>query len=142
MEPASIKTTPLEKILAILGTIFCLAITVIIWRSVSAHQAMWPLPGLYFFEVAALSLLSALVFIYGSGHIRVIPWIATGIFMAFAILGALSVGPFYLPIALIFAGICISSDIRNRQPLLVHLGICLAAALLQGALMFLVIRWL
>ena len=142
MEPVSIKTTPLEKLLAIFATVVCLTVTVIIWWSISAHQSIWPLPGLYFIELVTLSLISTVVFVYSRGRIRVIPWIAVGIFMAFAILGAFSVGFFYLPVVLIFAVISIISDIRNKQPLPSHLGICLAAALVQAALMLLVIRWL
>jgi hypothetical protein len=136
------KTNSLEKFLAVLAAIICLAFTGIIWWSISAHQAMWPLPGLYFLELVALSMLSIVVFVYGRGRIRVIPWIAAGVFLTFAILGALSVGPFYLPVALIYAGISITSDIRNKQPILAHMGISLAAALVQAALMLLVIRWL
>ena len=142
MEPVSIKTTQLEKLLAVFAAVICLTITVIIWWSISAHQGIWPLPGLYFIELVALSLLSTVVFICGRGRIRVIPWIAVGVFMAFTILGAFSVGLFYLPVAMIFAVISITSDIRNKQPIPSHLGISLAAAIIQAALMLLVIRWL
>lgn len=142
MEPVSIRTTPLEKLLAVLGAVICLTVTVIIWWSISAYQGIWPLPGLYFIELVALSMLSTVVFIYGRRRIRIIPWISAGVCMAFAILGAFSVGPFYLPVAVIFAVISIISDIRNKQSLPAHLGICLAAALIQAALMLLVIRWL
>jgi len=142
MEPVSIRTTPLEKLLAVLGTILCLVTTASIWSSIRAYQGIWPLPGLYFIELIAFSLLGTVMFISGRGRIRVIPWIAVGVCMAFAILGAFSVGPFYLPVALIFTVISIISDIRNKQPLPTHLGFCLAAVLIQAALMLLVIRWL
>jgi len=142
MEPVSIKTTPLEKLLAIFATVVCLTVTVIIWWSISVHQSIWPLPGLYFIELVTLSLISTVVFVYSRGRIRVISWIVAGILMAFAILGAFSIGPFYLPIAVIFTVISITSDIRNKQPLIAHIGIGLAAALIQAALMLLIIRWL
>jgi hypothetical protein len=87
-------------------------------------------------------MLSTVVFICGRGPIRVLPYIAAGVFMAFVILGAFSVGFFYLPVALIFAIISITSDIRNKQHLPAHLGICLAAGLIQAAWMLLAIRWL
>ena len=92
---------PLERFLAILGTSICLIVTILIWRSVSAQQPMWPLPALYFIEMVAVSVLTALAVLRGrTGGLA--SWIAAGIFSAFSYLGALSVGFFYLPVALIF----------------------------------------
>ena len=68
-------------------------------------------------------------------------WVSVGVFFAFAILGAFSVGFFYLPVALIFTVISITSELRHKQSLPAHLGIGLAAALVQAAWMLLAIRW-
>ncbi len=135
-------TQPLERFLAILGTAICLIVTILIWRSVSALQPMWPLPGLYFIEMAALSLVSALAFILGYRRRGLIAWGAAGIFSAFSILGALSVGFFYLPVAVIFGLLAILSDLRQKQPIAAHFGLAALAALAQAALMLMVIRLL
>jgi hypothetical protein len=133
---------PLERFLAILGALACLVLTIAIWRSVSAYQAMWPLPGLYFIELPALAIFCAFTFIRGGPLGRILPWVAVGIFAAFCILGAFSVGFAYLPIVLIFAIISVSSSVRLRQPVATSLGVCLIAGLAQAALMLAAIRLL
>ncbi len=133
---------PLERFLAILGAATCLLITVALWLSVSSYQSMWPLPGLYFIEMAALSIISAVAFVRGGPSGTVITWGAVGIFAAFSIVGAFSVGFLYLPVTLIFAVISVSSDVRNKQPIAPHLAVCLIAGIAQAALMFAAIRLL
>ena len=93
---------------------------------------MWPLPALYFVEMAALSVVVALlVFFDGSPLCKFIIWAALGIFIAFSILGAI-----------LFGVIAIRSDGRNKQPIAAHIGVCLIAGLLQVALMLAAIRLL
>lgn len=103
---------------------------------------MWPLPGLYFIEMVALSIMSAFLFIRGNARDRILIWGAVGVFIGFSILGALSVGFFYLPVALIFAVISVTSDVRNKQRIAMHLGVCVIAAVVQVVLMFAAIRLL
>lgn len=133
-------TTLFERILAVLAAVICLLTTGFLWWSVSAVQSIWPLPSLYFVEVAILGLLGAIAFIRGGSRGKFITWAAAGALIGFAILGALSVGFFYLSVALIFAAISITSDLRNRQPLAAHLGVCLLAGLVQVALMLALIQ--
>ena len=135
-------THPLERFLAILGAVVCLIITILLWWSVSDYQNMWPLPGLYFMEMAALGIISAFTFVRGNPRDQIITWGSVGVISAFSILGALSVGFFYLPVALIFGVISVTSDVRNKQRILAHLGIFLIAGIAQVALMFLAIRLL
>jgi hypothetical protein len=101
---------------------------------------MWPLPGLYFIEMAALGLVSAGASIRGSPRAELVTWGAAGIFSAFSFLGALSVGFFYLPVAVIFGLLAVHSDLRKKQPIAAHLGLGGLAALAQAALMLLLIR--
>ena len=143
-ETSATKTPhPVERILAIAGLIACLVVTAILWLGISAQQPMWPLPGLYFIEMAVLSMVCALL-AFGNGNSRgqFILWGAVGIFIAFSILGAMSVGFFYLPVAIIFGAIAILSDIRKRQPIAVHFGVCLIAGMVQVVLMLAAVRLL
>jgi hypothetical protein len=103
---------------------------------------MWPLPGLYFVEMMALSLVSALAFVRGGPRGQFMIWAAAGILSAFSILGALSVGFFYLPVAVLFGVAAILSDVRNNQHIAAHLGVYVMAALAQAVVMFTVIRLL
>jgi hypothetical protein len=136
------STHPLERFLAILGAVVCLIITIPIWWSLSAYQSMWLLPGIYFLEMVLLSILNAFMVIRGSPHHRSIIWATVGVFITFSVLGAFSVGFFYLPVALIFAVLAITLDVRNKLPIAAHLGICLLAGLAQAAMMFAAIRLL
>ena len=129
----------LERILAILAAVVCLIITLIFWFSLSAYQNMWPLPGLYFIEMVALSIISAFIFVRGDPRGSSITWGTAGVISAFSILGAFSIGFFYLPVALLFGVISIIWDARNKQHILAHLGIFLIAGIVQLVLMFIAI---
>ena len=135
-------TSPFERVLAILAAVLCLIITIAFWVSVSANQPMWPLPGLYFFEMAVLSIVSALTFVRGDSYAPFITWAVAGIVCVFSILGAFSVGFFYIPVALLFVVISVTSDVRNKRHILAHLGIFLIAGVVQAALMLGIIQLL
>jgi hypothetical protein len=136
------KTTrPFERILAIAGAGICLVVTVILSGSIGAQQNLWPLPGLYFIEMAVLSLVCALLaFVADNPLSQFITWVSVGIFTGFSILGAWSVGFFYLPVAVIFAVIVIRSDLRIKRHIAAHIGVWLIAGLVQVILMLVVIR--
>jgi hypothetical protein len=82
------------------------------------------------------------VYVDGGACGKVITWGAVGIFSAFSILGAWSVGFFYLPVAIIFGVIAIRSDLRDKQPIAAHAGVCLIAGIVQVVLMLAAIRLL
>ena len=133
-------TTLLEQILAILAALLSLIVTIFLWWSVNTLQPMWPLPALYFIEMAVLGSLSAFIFFRGTHRGKFIVWDAAGAMIGFTILGALSVGFFYLPVVLIFAAIFLTSDVRTRQPIAAHLGVCLVAGVVQVMLMLAVVQ--
>ena len=124
----------LERMLAILAAVVCLSITLVIWIRISAYQDMWPLPGLYFIEMVSLSFISTFIFVRGNPRGSLITWVAAGVISAFSILGAASVGFFYLPVALMFGVISLTWDVRNKQQLMAHLGIFLMAGIVQSVL--------
>ena len=132
----------LEGWLAILGALGCLILTAIIWQQVRAYQGIWPLPGLYFIELASVSVISTAVFIHHAPTGVIFTWCAAGIFAAFFYAAGFSVGLFYLPVALIYAGISISYDVRNRGPIAMHLLVAIIAGAAQFALMLILIRLL
>jgi hypothetical protein len=142
IRPKSKAMRLLERMAATLAAVACLVITIVIWRNVSAYQPMWPLPGLYFVELPAVSLAAALGCNLGLSWARLVTWAALGIVLAFSILGAFSVGMLYLPVAVLLAVAGISSDLQAGRRIAPHIGICLGSALAQAALMLLAIRLL
>ena len=140
--PGAGASHPLERFAAVLAALVCLAVTLAIWRNVSAHQGMWPLPGLYFLELPIVTLVVALAFVLDAPSRSILAWAAVGIVAAFSVLGAFSVGIAFVPVALLLAIAAISSDLRNARPIAVHVGVCLVAAMAHAALMLLAIRLL
>ncbi len=131
---------PVERFLAIAGAVACVIVTIAIWLTVSTQQTMWPLPGLYFSEMVALSIVTSIVLVRGNPHCKRITWGALGIFGAFSIVGAGTIGFFYIPVVLIYGTTAIVSDVRDKQHIAAHLGICLIAGIAQAVLMLSVIR--
>jgi len=131
----SVRVSRLERILAILAAVVCLTVTLVLWFSESPRQSMWPLPGLYFVEMVSLSFISTFIFVRGDPHGSFMTWVVAGVISAFSFLGALSVGCFYLPVALMFSVISLTWDVRNKQNKPARLGIFLIAGIVQSALM-------
>jgi len=133
---------PLERFLTILAVLVCLAITAVIWWSVSQYQSMWPLPALYLIEMPLVTIVSSVAVGRGSLSAGIVTWSAVGIIAGFSIVGAFSVGFFYGPVGLILAAVGLFHDLRHKGALALHLGIGLLAALVQAAIMFGAIRLL
>ena len=136
----SVRVSRLERILAILTAVVCLIITLVFWFSISPYDSRWPLPGFYFVEIVSLSFISTFIFVRGDPRGSLMTWVAAGVISAFSFLGALSVGCFYLPVALMFNVISLTWDVRNKQNRPARLGIFLIAGIVQSVLMLVVIR--
>ncbi len=130
----------LERVLAVLAAAACLFLTIGIWRSVGAVQSVWPLPGLYFVELPVVGIWSAVLFLGSDRPSARSAWLASGIYFAFTVLGAFSVGLFYLPIAVMFLMVAVLATVRQEQPVLRGLSTAIAAALAQAILMFILVR--
>ncbi len=132
----------IERALVIAGAVVDISITARVWRSAGSYQGMWPLPALYFIDVAAVGVLSALAFTEGHPAGRYLLWGAVGILGAFSFLGMFSVGLLYVPIVLLFAGAAVLSETQESRHLLGRLVVCLVGAAFQAGLMLAVVRWL
>ena len=131
---------PIEKGGVVLAAAVCTALTGRIWRSIGAQQFTWPLPAMYFIELCIVAILCAAEFVTSSPYRTVIAWVASGIFAAFAILGAWTVGFYYLPFALVFLIAAVVSDVRRKGNMATHAGAWLTAFLAQAGAMLLLAR--
>lgn len=127
------------RTLADLGVIVCLISCAWLWQAISPYQPMWPAPALYLIEMAVLSLVGWLG-VRRSETDRSsaglwLTWAVIGAFAAFAMLGALSIGSYFVPTALLFAGAALWFEYRQPGRLILHLAVCGLAVLAQGALM-------
>jgi hypothetical protein len=129
-----LKRVPFEQILAILGAVFCLAITILIWGGINQQQSMWPAPGLYFIEIVAICVAAAGLLVSGRPPGRAAVWFSAGIVLAFSLLAAFSVGLYYFPVGLGFIIAGLVADRRAGQPMLGHMGFCIAGGIAQAVL--------
>ncbi len=130
----------LERVLAVLAAAGCLFLSIGLWRTISANQPMWPLPGFYFVELAAIGILSALLFLGDHRFSATVGWVVSGIYVAFVLLGAFSVGLFYLPIAIMFMMVAVLATVRQEHSILRGLGALLLGAMGQAILIGLGLR--
>ncbi|HEX9012253.1 MAG TPA: hypothetical protein VF813_02010 [Anaerolineaceae bacterium] len=114
------------------------------------HGDLWPAPGIYFIEIVLAGLAGfasrvmdtgGAVFPLGSGRISpgAVTWAAAGMLLAFVVLGMFSIGPLLFPAMLAFGAAAALGDRRQGRALLPHLGLALAAALVQAGIIALVL---
>jgi hypothetical protein len=146
MTPNTKTTRSLERFLALVGTAVCLIVCVRIWQVLSVSQPMWPLPGLYLLEMIVMSFIGLFGIVRGDAEhstgAAALTWAAIGVFLAFTVMAAWSIGFLFLPVAVIFMITAILADQRRHRNLVVHLGVGVIAAIAQVALILIVIRLL
>ncbi|HJW82780.1 MAG TPA: hypothetical protein VJ754_00615 [Anaerolineae bacterium] len=144
--PHPTSTRSLERFFALTAAAVCLVISARIWQVLSGQQPMWPLPGLYLLEILVASAIGMFGILRSDSEWSApgggLTWAAIGVLLAFAVMGAWSVGLLYSPVVVILVITAVLSDRRRNQNMLVHWGIGLIAALAQVALMLAVIRLL
>ena len=145
IQPEAPTTVPVplpQRILVMLTAVASTFLTIIIWSSVSGQQGMWPLPGLYFLELPAAAIAAAVAYLRREPSRALMAWISAGIYAAFSVLGAFSVGFFYLPITILLVVLAVFATPREEQGFLRGVVAFVIAALMQAALMFLLINLL
>lgn len=128
------RPRPFEWFIGVLGGAACVALAAVTWRSVSTSQSTWPFPALYFVELMALGVVVAAAYVRSSVSRAGIAWAVGGAITAFSILAAWTVGLLFLPAAATIAAAALITDVRHQGRLGAHVGIFIATALIQAAL--------
>lgn len=136
----TIGARPIERIAAGIGAAACLVLTIRIWIAVAAQQNVWVFPALYFIEVVLLSAVCAIAFVLSWPSRTAVAWAAWGALVAFSVLGAWTVGLYYMPLALPYLVLALASDLREKGPLVMHMGLGVLASLMQAAAMLAIAR--
>ena len=114
----------LIRIAAWIAALDCLAVALIFSLSQAAIPGntfadLWPIPALYFFELAVIAVLTISVapglIATSEDYQQHFPWIATGIMITFVILGAWSIGFFLVPALLALMLMAVLGEARNLQ---------------------------
>ena len=130
----------LERPLACAGLAVCLGITLLVFLVFGRMQPMWPLPGLYLLEMLALSAAAVYVVVREVRPAAAVIGAVLGAMGAFALLAAFSIGAYYLPVLLLLGtggGLAILDRRARFWPAVVA---CLAAAVVQTAIILAVVR--
>jgi hypothetical protein len=130
----------LEKWLSGLALGFSAAVTTWLWIAVASRQPMWPFPGGYFVEVVLLpGLVALLVWRGNTGRTRA-GFAVTGAITAFCVLGAWSVGLFYVPLAILLLVGAIAGGSSTRESAAAQAGYLVGGFVLQAGAMLALVR--
>jgi hypothetical protein len=140
-DPSYGWSRPIIGVIAFLGAVDCVVIPFLF---VQGQSPIFPLPGLYFIEIALLGLLGVMS-VSASADPRShefvrtlwaeIPWGIAGVMLAFVILGAWSIGFFLIPAFLAFLIVGIWSYRRMGGSAVRHLGVLVLSAAIQATVM-------
>ena len=124
-----------EWIAALIGAVNCILVPLAFAQS---QENIFPLPGLYFIEIALVGLL-ILAFVAlrpGLGaRWLALPWVAAGIILAFVFLGGFSIGFYLIPALVAFVVVGRLGDGQAGRARGGHFGLLLVTAVIQGAFM-------
>ena len=112
----------LEWYLALLAAAVCSLISIRVFRLVASMQPVWPFPALYLVEVTSLTWVGAWVLIRERPGSAAVVCAVAGVLTGFSILGAWTIGFFYLPVVLLLGIAGGWATWRRRSPLPVGLA--------------------
>lgn len=124
-----------EVILGAVGAVVCSIVAVLTAISQgSAPGDLLPFPGLYLLEIAIIGIFGFFsVLQWDTMPIwRVVPWVGSGILLAFVILGAWTIGLYLIPAMIAFFLAAMIGDLRSRQRLSKGILWFFGAGLLQA----------
>src|SRR3990172_12471338 len=93
----------LERYLALWAAAVCSIISIRVFQLVGSMQPVGPLPALYLVEVTSLTWVAAWILIRERPGSAAVVCAVAGVLSGFSILGAWTIGFFYLPVVLLLA---------------------------------------
>lgn len=137
------RSRTLEWVFSGLGALNCIVISILF--SLSQIQlpdgdfsSIWPFPAIYFFEIIILGILCVIAVAKNQNQPKSIwsgiPWICSGILLAFVILGAWTIGFFLIPAMVLFLLVGTMSDRKIKGDIALHLIYFVSAGIGQSIL--------
>ena len=136
----------LEWVFSILGALNCIVVAVVFAISQLPQSSgvlldIWPFPLIYFIEITIIGILPVIVVSIlrtsSKSAWSALPWICSGILVAFVILGAWTIGFFLIPAMLLFLFVGIFVDRRTKGEIPLHIIFYAAGGFSQATLVFL-----
>jgi hypothetical protein len=145
---STIRRSSIEIIIAIFAALNCLIVPLLFSYSTITQVGeniitLWPLPGLYFFEIIIIGVLGLVAVLKSTSQLSLlwsaIPWICSGILFAFVILGAWTIGFALIPAMISFLLLGILIDRRLKGDSALHLIYFVSAGIAQAVLVFILV---
>ena len=136
----------LEWVFSILGALNCIVVSIFFLFAQIPYPEnelaeIWPFPLIYFIEISILGILCVVAVSMLKSRVKTywssIPWICSGILVAFIILGAWTIGFFLIPAMLLFLVVGIFADKRTRGDIPLHIIFYVVGGLAQATFVFL-----
>ena len=136
----------LEWIFSILGALNCIIVVVMFTISQIPQPGgvlldIWPFPLFYFIEITIIGILPLVVVSVLRTNSKsawsALPWICSGILVAFVILGAWTIGFYLIPAMLLFLFVGIFVDRRTQGEIPLHIIFYTAGGISQATFVFL-----
>lgn len=121
----------IERTLAAIALLFCLAVDALVVAQYSPLQVMWPLPALYLVEMLLVSAAGVYGIFRGPSWLA---WAASGAVLGYALVGTWTIGILYVPVWAFLLAAGVISARRQHTPWPGLFALSLAAALLQAGL--------
>ena len=145
-QPQQKNRRSLEWIFSILGALNCISVVVLFAVSQLSQPGgvlldIWPFPLIYFVEITVIGLLPVIAVSMLRTNSKspwsAIPWICSGILVAFVILGAWTIGFFLIPAMLLLLFVGIFADRRTQGDIPLHIISYVAGGISQAIFVFL-----
>ncbi len=131
-----------ETILVSVAALGCVILSLYLAGWITTYQSLWVFPGAYLVELILLAVGAWYVSVRDFRFAGVALWSIAGVFLGFFFLAGFSIGIYYFPFVILFAVTALLSDLRRKKNLQWHLGIFVLGAVLQAALVWLVLRYI
>ena len=135
----------LEWLFSILGALNCIIVALLFAISQLPHPvggliAIWPFPLFYFIEITLIGILSVLAVSLLRANTKSawtgIPWLCSGILVAFVILGAWTIGFYLIPAMIFFLLVGVFIDKRTQGDIPLHIIFFVVGGISQAIFVF------
>ena len=141
IDPPSSRRKP-EWYLALLAAAVCSVISIRLYALVGTMQPVWPFPAVYLVEVTSLAWVGVYALSRGGGSSAATACVVAGAVAGFTILGVLSIGLYYAPVAVLLGVAAGWAAWRNQLSLAIAIAAFAFAVAAQMVLMLAILRLL
>ncbi len=131
-----------EIFISSFSAVACAGLTLYLMYWLATFQSIWPFPGLYLIELAALALLAWFLSFRQLPHAAIVIWTIAGVFLAFSVLAGFTIGFLYFPFVLLLGAVATLIDLRQKIIRWTHIGMVFIGALAQASIILAILQFI